>query len=290
MGYDALDRPATLQDSSGFYWVRGVIYNAANQPVQTQLQYSSRVAFYENRGYNAMNQLTHIDHFGGAFSVNYNYPAGADNGQISSAVDNNVTISYAYDALKRLTSAVGSGWSRVTRYSYQGNNATVTDAAGKWKTTTVVALGNTTQVLEPDGLRLQFVLPGYDRAEISGVYTLSVDWDLATQRRRVLYPCWGQYPFARPVASIARPDAASLTRVGGAALMIVTMWTASFAWPLYIPLGVWCIAFLVAYMGRGAPGNRQILVGLLFVLPIIVLITASFVFTATQAAVGATGQ
>jgi hypothetical protein len=72
--------------------------------------------------------------------------------------------------------------------------------------------------------------------------------------------------------------------------MIVAMWTASSAWPLYIPLGVWCIAFLVAYTGRTAPGSRQILVGLIIVLPIIVLITASFVFTAIQVAVGATGQ
>jgi YD repeat-containing protein len=38
----------------------------------------------------------------------------------------------------------------VTRYAYQGNSTTVTDPAGKWKTTTVDAYGKAILVTEPN--------------------------------------------------------------------------------------------------------------------------------------------
>ena len=132
-GFDAMQRPATLTDRRGFQVVSGVIYNAANQPVQTQFELAgASTYFYENRGYNAMNQLTSLNNFNlspsvvsnGALNLTYNYPSGQDNGQIASMTDNVLgqTVSYAYDALKRLTSASGSGgsapWSQA--YSYDG--------------------------------------------------------------------------------------------------------------------------------------------------------------------------
>jgi uncharacterized protein RhaS with RHS repeats len=38
----------------------------------------------------------------------------------------------------------------ATQYAYQGNSTTVTDQAGKWKTSTVDAFGNATLVTEPN--------------------------------------------------------------------------------------------------------------------------------------------
>ena len=38
----------------------------------------------------------------------------------------------------------------VTRYAYSGNQTTVTDAEGKWKTSVSDAFGNLVQVIEPD--------------------------------------------------------------------------------------------------------------------------------------------
>jgi YD repeat-containing protein len=46
--------------------------------------------------------------------------------------------------------AGGSDTTGTKTYSYQGNTITVTDAAGKWKKFTLDALGNLTQVNEPN--------------------------------------------------------------------------------------------------------------------------------------------
>jgi YD repeat-containing protein len=57
---------------------------------------------------------------------------------------------YSYDGIGRTVSAVHPDGASTTTYSYSGNQTTVTDAAGKWKTFTNDVLGNLVTVLEPD--------------------------------------------------------------------------------------------------------------------------------------------
>ena len=57
---------------------------------------------------------------------------------------------YTYDASGRTLTAVKPDGASTTTYSYQGNNTTVTDPAGKWKTFTSDASGNLTAVTEPN--------------------------------------------------------------------------------------------------------------------------------------------
>ncbi len=72
----------------------------------------------------------------GSIQLNYNYTAGANNGQIASMTDNVLgqTVSYSYDALKRLSSATSASggstvWSQA--YSYDGfGNLTAKTGSG----------------------------------------------------------------------------------------------------------------------------------------------------------------
>jgi RHS repeat-associated protein len=57
---------------------------------------------------------------------------------------------YSYDGLGRTVSVKTPDGASTTNYNYAGNQTTVTDPAGKWKTTTTDVLGNLTTVLEPD--------------------------------------------------------------------------------------------------------------------------------------------
>ncbi len=54
-----------------------------------------------------------------------------------------------YDVLGRLTSRTRADGSSTYRYSYAGNNTTVTDPTGKWKTFTTDAYGQLVEVQEP---------------------------------------------------------------------------------------------------------------------------------------------
>lgn len=88
-----MQRPANLADGRGYSPVLGVLYNPANQPVQTEFQYaaSTPVPYWENRRYNVNNQLVSISNFNtsgstvnGSLQLNYTYTAAANNGQIAS--------------------------------------------------------------------------------------------------------------------------------------------------------------------------------------------------------------
>jgi RHS repeat-associated protein len=138
MGFDNMQRPANLSllapNTSVQSIVVGVSYNTANQPIQTQFYSGNYGNFWENRNYNSQNQLVGVNNFntgptqvnGANLNINYNYPAGQNNGQISTMVDNALgqTVNYSYDALKRLTGATGTGqnaWSQTYMYDSFGN-------------------------------------------------------------------------------------------------------------------------------------------------------------------------
>jgi YD repeat-containing protein len=64
-----------------------------------------------------------------------------------------VWTTYTYDGIGRTLSVQLPDGASTTTYVYQGNTVTVTDPAGKWKKFSVDALGNLTQVIEPDPTR-----------------------------------------------------------------------------------------------------------------------------------------
>jgi YD repeat-containing protein len=106
---DALERPTGLTDSNGSTWVSGVSYNAANQLVQASFPLGT-----ESWSYNSLLQVTQRKSGGGSrLNMQYNYTAGANNGQIANSVDglSGETVTYQYDALKRLLSASAAAWS-----------------------------------------------------------------------------------------------------------------------------------------------------------------------------------
>src|SRR2546425_12389030 len=57
---------------------------------------------------------------------------------------------YTYDGLGRTVAVLAPDGASTTTYAYQGNTTTVTDPAGKWKQYVTDAMGNLTQVIEPN--------------------------------------------------------------------------------------------------------------------------------------------
>jgi len=107
----------------------GAQYNAAGQVIQWGT---------EARQYNVLGQLTNIT-VGTQLNISYAYPAaGQNSGKIASETDNitNETVTYAYDSLNRLISAMGTAsqlgpaWGQGFQYDGWGNLTAKTVLAG----------------------------------------------------------------------------------------------------------------------------------------------------------------
>src|ERR1035441_8829323 len=61
-----------------------------------------------------------------------------------------VWTTYTYDGSGRTLTVTAPDGASTNTTSYAGNSTTVTDPAGKWKTSTVDAFGNLTLVTEPN--------------------------------------------------------------------------------------------------------------------------------------------
>jgi RHS repeat-associated protein len=124
--YDGMYRLSVMTTSSGTTVVNGVTYNAANQ-----LQAMNYNGTSETRGYNVLNQLTNLYNSGGV-NLTYNYPAGANNGKVSSTYNaiSVETVIYTYDSLNRLFTANGSGWGQQYGFDSFGNLQSKTITAG----------------------------------------------------------------------------------------------------------------------------------------------------------------
>ncbi len=135
-GYDGFGRPTGLTESDNSVgWVQGATYDVAGRLAGLSFAKGTTVSGGvttpvmqpEVRSYNVVGQLTGLS-WTGAGSLSYNYTAGANNGQIASVTDaiSGETVTYTYDALKRLTKAVSvpnagstvSGWTE--NYGYDG--------------------------------------------------------------------------------------------------------------------------------------------------------------------------
>ena len=100
---DTLGRATGLVDGAARTWASGGSYNAAGQ--LTALSYGSGS---ELRSYSGVGQLTDIQNPQASQPINLHYQFGSpSNGQLASVTDSTVgeQTSYAYDPLKRVTSA-----------------------------------------------------------------------------------------------------------------------------------------------------------------------------------------
>jgi len=123
-------------------WAKNAVYGPAGQltalswVVEAGSNLASDVFINEGRTYNSRLQLTGLTTTGSftqaAMNFTYNYSATANNGQITSMTNNvsGETVTYAYDALKRLIGAsTNTGtWGQSFAYDGFGNmlNQTVT--------------------------------------------------------------------------------------------------------------------------------------------------------------------
>src|ERR1017187_3682198 len=100
---DAMERP------TGNGYASGATYNAANQPLYDGTS---------TRTYNSLLQVQTVT--GPGMNMTYKYSSTQNNGQITSSVDwiTRETVTYKYDALKRLLQAGGTNW--VENYVYDG--------------------------------------------------------------------------------------------------------------------------------------------------------------------------
>jgi RHS repeat-associated protein len=94
--------------TGNYSWASGVTYNAANQMTYDGTQ---------TRTYNSLMQTTQVG------NMTYNYSPSKNDGQIVSSVEaiTAETITYQYDALKRLLSASGKNWGETYAYDGWGN-------------------------------------------------------------------------------------------------------------------------------------------------------------------------
>ena len=143
--FDSLDRPDALTDQHSNQVVSSVQYNAANQVLSMNYFSGS-----ETRQYNSLGQVTSIV-ASGSTSLNrtYTYPAGTNNGKISSMTDNisGETVTYQYDSLNRLISAAGSGWGETYGYDAFGNLLSKTPTAGSPPTLSIAVNTANNQVV-----------------------------------------------------------------------------------------------------------------------------------------------
>jgi YD repeat-containing protein len=85
-----------------------------------------------------------------------------------------VWTTYTYDSSGRTLTVTSPDGASVTRYTYHGNQTTVTDPAGKSKTMTTDAMGNLVTVAEPD--------------PVSGTDTTTYTYNAANQLLTVTMP------------------------------------------------------------------------------------------------------
>jgi RHS repeat-associated protein len=125
------ERALSLTDGNNWTWVRNAQYDYANR--LTSFQYLAGAGVYSTRtlAYNDNSQITSIgwstpSGYGPTGSIAYGFSTTQNNGKLAQAVDgvSGETITYGYDALNRLISAVSNptsggtpaAWSQTFQY------------------------------------------------------------------------------------------------------------------------------------------------------------------------------
>jgi len=113
---------------------------------------------------------------------------------------------YSYDALGRTLTVTLPNNSGTTSYAYQGNQVTVTDAAGKWKKYTTNAMGELVQVTEPN--------PG-GGANLETYYTYTITGKLGqasmTRGSVTQVRTWNYDPATQRLTSVTHPESGTTT-------------------------------------------------------------------------------
>jgi YD repeat-containing protein len=155
--YDPMERPVKLTDNSAdpVEWVNNVAYNAAGQMTQmTRLTYIGDGGIpahhSETRDYNARNQLTRLRVIG-VLDHEYRFSATANDGRITQRKDwlSGEEVSYQYDSLNRLVSAMTTGpeWGQSFSYDGFGNLLNQTVTKGSAPSLAVNVDGNTNRII-----------------------------------------------------------------------------------------------------------------------------------------------
>ncbi len=184
-GYDSMGRPNRLSQGATDL-VTGVTYGPAGE--LTAMTWGPLATpFSETRTYNPRLHLTRLT-VPGQVDLEYRYSATQNNGQITQFKDWGVgeEVSYSYDSLSRLISAVTTGpeWGQSYAYDGFGNRTSVTVTKG------TAPAGN----LSYDGLTNHITNSGFsydangNLTNMPGVGALSYDidnrlaWDWATSK------------------------------------------------------------------------------------------------------------
>jgi len=120
--YDGNGRLSGMQDTTNGNTVATASYDSGSG-LMTGLSY---FGFAETRTFNSLMQMTRqtVTNVGTTvMDMQYNFAAGANNGRITSSVDNmnSETVNYAYDALNRLANATAGTWGQGFGYDGFGN-------------------------------------------------------------------------------------------------------------------------------------------------------------------------
>ena len=97
---------------------------------------------------------------------------------------------YAYDGIGRTKSVTAPDGASKTLYVYAGALVGVTDAAGKWKTFSTDAVGNLTQVNEPNPAGGADFITGYSYDVLNQLRTVTMTRSGTTQTRTFVYAAW----------------------------------------------------------------------------------------------------
>jgi YD repeat-containing protein len=159
--YSGNTQTASLTDAQGTRWQTTTV-DGFGRPIQVSTPISTVLTQYAPCACSPLGKMS---------QVSQPYASG-----------NPVWTTYTYDGRGRPVAVTGPDGS-VTHYSYQGNQTTVTDPAGKWKIDTADAMGNLVTVTEPNPTGGSNVVTTYTYdavnhlTQVSGAQTRTFQWD-----------------------------------------------------------------------------------------------------------------
>ena len=182
-------------------------------------------------------------------SVSYSYGGGANNGQISQVVDSvsGETISYAYDALKRLVSAVSGGWTQTYQYDGFGNltgrvlNGVPTSIAADAGTNRLVGAGYDAAGNMVSGMGASFAYDGGNRLVSAAAVSGGAEY-------------YGYAPDNKRIYTV-KPDGSEEWTLFGARGEELGTFAQSGITGAYVDLQTVPVWFAGRIVGRGSPGS-----------------------------------